>query len=80
MTTCFRGARLKIERANEHINDLYLRWRDFSKTGPYSVLVENDPETGDSLLRISMDQPAQRESCSLSAMSSTIFEVHSTSR
>jgi hypothetical protein len=58
MTTCFHGARLKIERANEHINDLYLRWRDFSKTGPYSVLVENDPETGDSLLRISMDQPA----------------------
>jgi hypothetical protein len=54
----FHGARLKIERANQHINDLYLQSREFDKTGPYSVLVEDDPETGDSVLKISMDQPA----------------------
>ena len=54
----FHGARLKIERANQHINDLHLQWREFSKTNPYSVLVENNPQTGDSFLKISMDQTA----------------------
>jgi hypothetical protein len=58
MAKTFRGARLKIGRANQHINDLYLQSREFAKTGPYSVFVEADPETGDSVLRISMDQPA----------------------
>ena len=56
MTELFHGARLKIERANEHINDLYLKFRDFNKSGPYSILVENNPETGDSFLQISADQ------------------------
>jgi hypothetical protein len=58
MTKPFHGARLKIERANEHINDLYLQSREFSNTDPYSILVENNPETGDSFLKISMDQVA----------------------
>ena len=58
MTNPFHGAKLKIERANQHINDLYLQWREFSNTGPYSVLVENDSDTRDSVLQISMDQPA----------------------
>ncbi len=57
ITQPFHGARLKIERANEHINDLYRQSREFSNTRPYSVLVEDDPETGDSVLKISMDQP-----------------------
>jgi hypothetical protein len=52
----FHGARLKIKRANEHINDLYLESREFNKIGPYSILVENNPETGDSFLQISADQ------------------------
>jgi hypothetical protein len=52
----FRGSRLKIERANEHINDLYLKSREFNKIGPYSILVEDNPETGDSFLQISADQ------------------------
>jgi hypothetical protein len=52
----FHGARLKIERANQHINDLYLQSREFSNTDPYSILVEDNPETGDSVLKISMDQ------------------------
>lgn len=58
MTKTFHGARLKIERANEHINDLYLQAREFSDTDPYSILVEDNPETGDSILKISMDQVA----------------------
>jgi hypothetical protein len=58
MTDIFQGAKLKIERANEHINDLYLQSREFSKTDPYSILVESNPETGDSVLKISMDQIA----------------------
>jgi hypothetical protein len=58
MPNLFHGARLKIERANEHINDLYLQSRDFSKADPYSILVEKNPETGDSVLKISMDQVA----------------------
>jgi hypothetical protein len=58
MTKPFHGARLKIERTNQHINDLHLQWREFSKTSPYSVLVNEDPETGDGILQISMDQPA----------------------
>jgi hypothetical protein len=58
MTKPFYGARLKIERANQHINELYLQSREFAKTGPYSVVVEDDPETGDSVLQIRMDQPA----------------------
>jgi hypothetical protein len=58
MTKTFHGARLKIERANEHINDLYLQAREFSNTDPYSILIEDNPETGDSILKISMDQVA----------------------
>lgn len=58
MTKPFHGAKLKIVRANEHINDLYVQAREFADTDPYSILVENNPETGDSMLKISMDQAA----------------------
>jgi len=61
MNNLFHGSRLKVERANHHINDLSLQWRKFAKTGPYSVLVEDDPKTGDSVLKISMDQPAPEQ-------------------
>ncbi|MGO8934278.1 MAG: hypothetical protein ACLPLZ_05555 [Terracidiphilus sp.] len=57
MANLFHGARLKIERANQHINDLYRQSREFSKTRPYSISVENNPETGDSFLKISTDEP-----------------------
>lgn len=58
MTKPFHGAQLKIERANHHINDLYLQSREFSKTGPYSIVVEDNPKTGDSVLKISTGQAA----------------------
>jgi hypothetical protein len=56
MSELFRGARLKIERANEHINDLGLKSRDFNRVSPYSILVHDNPETRDSFLEISADQ------------------------
>ena len=58
MTKPFHGAKLKIERANQHINDLYQQSRKFSNTRPYSISVENNTETGDSFLKISTDQAA----------------------
>jgi hypothetical protein len=58
MTKPFHGARLKIERANQHIKDLYRQSREFSNTRPYNISVENNPETGDSFLKISTGEPA----------------------
>jgi hypothetical protein len=58
MAEMFHGARLKIERAKEHINDLYLQSREFSNTDPYSILVEENAEAGYSVLKISMDNVA----------------------
>jgi hypothetical protein len=58
MAKTFHGAMLKIERANEHINDLYRQSREFSNTRPYNISVENNPETGESVLKISTGESA----------------------
>jgi hypothetical protein len=52
MTTLFREARLKIERAKKHINDLNVKARDFAKTRSHEVFIEHDPQGGDDILKV----------------------------
>jgi hypothetical protein len=50
--TLFRGASLKINRAQEHIREiesLIKSWRDLD---PYKVSIDNEQETGEKILRI----------------------------
>jgi hypothetical protein len=56
MTKSFHGARLKIERANQHINDLYLESRVFHRSGTHSILLEDNSEGSDSVLHIAVAQ------------------------
>jgi hypothetical protein len=58
MAEMFHGALLKVQRANEHINDLYVQCREFSKTRPYRVVVNRNVKFRDSVLQISMEQAA----------------------
>jgi hypothetical protein len=52
MTELFHEARLKIERAKEHINHLNLIARDFAETKSHEAFIEHDPEGGDDLLKV----------------------------
>jgi hypothetical protein len=56
MTKPFHGASLKIERANRHINDLYLESRVFHRSGIHSILVEDNSEGSDSVLQIAVTE------------------------
>ncbi|MGI9071715.1 MAG: hypothetical protein ACR2JB_10465 [Bryobacteraceae bacterium] len=51
--------RVKIERAKEHIGDLNARIGIFNEAGPYSVIREEDAQTGDIVfyVRIKSDIP-----------------------
>jgi len=52
MEDLFKEARLKIERAKEHINHLNLIARDFAETKSHEAFIEHDPEGGDDLLKV----------------------------
>jgi len=52
MTKPFKEARLKIERAKEHINHLNLIARNFAETKSHEAFIEHDPEGGDDLLKV----------------------------
>jgi hypothetical protein len=52
----FRGARLKIKRADQHINDLYLESRTFHRSGVHEITVENNVKGSDSILRVNVTQ------------------------
>lgn len=52
MSELFHEARLKIERAKEHINYLNLIAGDFAETKSHEVFIEHDPEGGDDLLKV----------------------------
>jgi hypothetical protein len=48
----FHEARLKIQRAVEHINDLNVILGEFSKRQTHEVVIEHDPNGGDDLLKV----------------------------
>ena len=47
----FDGPKLKVERANHHINELESSLSVFLKMQPYSIRVDVDPTTGQNFLR-----------------------------
>ena len=51
------GVDLKIKRAKVHFADLEALWRGFLKAHPYEWVRENDPQTGESGLRLKQAQP-----------------------
>jgi len=57
MPLLFRGPRLKIERAKQHIGDLHARLCALSTTDYHRLSVERDPNTGDHLLAFEITQP-----------------------
>ncbi len=56
MGSPFYDAGLKVKRADEHINNLYARLREFSDTSPYSIVVNRDPNGGDDSIQIRSTQ------------------------
>ena len=52
MNEPFRGARLKIERAKQHIDDLNRILRKFLDQDTYIVFVEHDPNASGDLLKV----------------------------
>ena len=57
MAKPFYGARLKIERAKHHINDLNLKAQQFGDLNPHTISIKNDDETGDDFICISPANP-----------------------
>ncbi|WP_058185270.1 hypothetical protein [Terracidiphilus gabretensis] len=52
MDILFKEARLKIERAKKHINDLNRLFGDFVNDNTYLVFIDHDPNGGDDLLKV----------------------------
>ena len=52
MDELFREARLKIQRAVKHINDLNMILGQFSNRQTHEVIVEHDPNGGDDTLKV----------------------------
>jgi hypothetical protein len=46
------GPKLKLEWAKRHIDDLKRTVREFHESGPYELVHENDPETGENVYRL----------------------------
>ncbi len=61
MSTPFYSARLKVGRAKHHINDMYALAQVFAQTHPHTVTVEQDPNTGNDVLRIAPADPLPDE-------------------
>jgi hypothetical protein len=56
-----QGPRLKVERADEHIRELEAAIKRFHETDPYSIVREEDADTGDLLYRLRLrGLPPQR--------------------
>lgn len=51
------GIRAKIERANEHIQDLEARIQAFRGTNPYGVVAEDDPHSGYRTYKAKVNRP-----------------------
>lgn len=54
------GARLKIERARQHLKTLGHETRVFTESQPYRTVIEPDPETGDQVVRVRLTRPERR--------------------
>jgi len=52
MAELFKGARLKIKRAEEHINNLSQMISAMTNRKNHVVLIDRDPETGDNFLKV----------------------------
>ena len=48
----FSSARLKVERANEHITQLYREWQSFVSSDPYLTIEECEIDTRDHVFYI----------------------------
>jgi len=51
-----RGSELKIHRAKKHVRDLQREWIIAYKRSSHNISVKDDPDTGDSILELSLDQ------------------------
>ncbi len=60
MTDPLLGARLKIERAREHLKALRNETRAFVDSNPYRTFVEPDADTGEPVVRIGFARPGVR--------------------
>lgn len=70
------GPRLKIERANEHINEID-RIAETYFTGDHYILVEElDPESGDRFLKVRVTEPIPKKTYILVA--ETAYHLRST--
>jgi len=56
-TDLFRGSRLKIKRANQHIDELNAALNAFVETDFCSLAVEKDSDTGEHVLQFRMTTP-----------------------
>ena len=52
MPEVFKEAKLKVQRAVKHINDLNVILGEFSKRQTHEVIIEHDPNGGDDLLKV----------------------------
>src|SRR5689334_19456648 len=57
MPPTFVGPKLKIERAQKHIRDLDERFTIFAQSDFYSLRVNEDEESGDSILQLEHTEP-----------------------
>ena len=53
----FESAKLKIERANQHITELNTLLRDFAEQNPYAISIQHDIKTGHRIFGVEMGEP-----------------------
>jgi hypothetical protein len=51
MAGSLNGCRAKTERAKKHLRDLHQAYDGFMQLNPYGVVADNDPQTGERVLR-----------------------------
>lgn len=61
MGNYFDGAKLKVKRANQHINELNSVLQRFIDTNPYGVIIKKDPDSGSNTLAIDATKPIPEE-------------------
>lgn len=57
----FTGPALKIKRAYRHIQEFEARVQDFLKTDFYAISVDEEPNTGQHILKFSVTEPIPEE-------------------
>jgi hypothetical protein len=51
------GVRIKIERAKRHVSELDANTRAFHARDPYHIIREIDPQSGDPICRVRVNDP-----------------------